>query len=250
VGDDQQDRDGDDSAEGRGPGIPTGGTGAPIGGDSRDDPEADANDAGSDVNDASRDVGGAGDPDGGSDTGDAGSDTGDTGDRTPEEGAGHVLPDEVAFPEGARTALPPVVERWRKRSVTGAMMTGFALGLREVLETEQREPAIVLETSGVPPKDLPVEADLENLPPRQSVVKIRRWLLTAPPDEAGIPAAGDGGTDPTDTDEASGDATAGEETVVAPGRTTEIRKRDSNRKRGRRASGRFFRGDRSEGKRS
>ena len=30
------------------------------------------------------------------------------------------------------TALPPKVEAWRKRSATGAMLTGFALGLQQV----------------------------------------------------------------------------------------------------------------------
>jgi hypothetical protein len=133
---------------------------------------------------------------------------------------------------GPHTALPPRVERWRRRSATGAMMTGFALGLREVLETEQREPAIVLETAGVPPRALPVEADIDNLPPRQSVVKIRRWLLSG--------SNQDGATaDRIDTD-------PDDETAVAPGRTTEIRSREANRKRRPRPPRGLFR---SEGKR-
>lgn len=69
------------------------------------------------------------------------------------------------------------VEGWRKRSAVGAMFTGLALGMREVLEPDRNEPAIVMETSGVPPKDLPVEADIDQVPPKQSVVKIRPWLL-------------------------------------------------------------------------
>jgi len=120
------------------------------------------------------------------------------------------LPDEIEHP-GPGSALPPRVERWRRRSATGAMLTGFAMGLREVLETEQREPAIVMETSGVPPRDLAVEADLENPSPRQSVVKVRRWLLTDP-DGTGHAA----GT-PSDEGEVAGAGPAA--------RPTEIRKR-------------------------
>ncbi len=132
----------------------------------------------------------------------------------------HDLPDEVEYP-GTGSGLPPRVERWRRRSATGAMMTGFALGLREVLETEHREPAIVLETSGVPPRDLAVEADLDNVPPRQSVVKVRRWLLTEAP-ESGADVEGPSG--PTGGDK-------------APARPTEIRKRAPRRSRASRIFG-------------
>jgi len=84
-------------------------------------------------------------------------------------------------PEGeqppARTALPPKVEAWRRRSATGAILTGFALGLREVLEPEARQPAVIMQTSGDPPMELPVEAEVEQARPRHSVVTIRPWLL-------------------------------------------------------------------------
>lgn len=68
-------------------------------------------------------------------------------------------------------------EGWRRRSATGAILTGFALGLQEVFEPEKKEPAIVMETSGDPPRDLPVEAELEMATSRRSVVRIRPWLL-------------------------------------------------------------------------
>lgn len=101
-----------------------------------------------------------------------------------EEAAEGRLADEdreITVPEPeerTETALPPRVERWRKRSATGAMLTGLAFGLREALEPERREPSIVLETSGLPPGDLPVEADLEDGRPKSSSVTVRRWLLT------------------------------------------------------------------------
>jgi hypothetical protein len=78
---------------------------------------------------------------------------------------------------GPSSALPQKVEAWRKRSATGAILTGFALGLQQVFEKEKEEPAIVMQTSGDPPSDLPVEADVEHGRPRQSVVNIRPWLL-------------------------------------------------------------------------
>jgi hypothetical protein len=90
------------------------------------------------------------------------------------------------------TALPPKVEAWRKRSAAGAILTGFALGLQEALETKRQDPSIVIQTSGDPPKDLPVEADFEYGRPRQSVVSIRPWLLQGAggerdPEDAGSP---------------------------------------------------------------
>jgi hypothetical protein len=139
------------------------------------------------------------------------------GDGTVGPDDAHVLPDEVEY-TGGGSALPPAVERWRRRSATGAMLTGFAMGLREVIEPEHREPAIVLETSGAPPRDLAVEADLENLPPRQSVVKVRRWLLHDPDAPGAETAPGDVGPEPAAGAE-KGESGAG------PTGPTEIRQR-------------------------
>jgi hypothetical protein len=80
-------------------------------------------------------------------------------------------------PGGIHTALPPRVESWRRRSVTGAVLTGFAFGLREVLEPEREETAIIVQVSGDPVGDLPVEARLNDQQPAESVVTVRRWLL-------------------------------------------------------------------------
>jgi hypothetical protein len=87
--------------------------------------------------------------------------------------------DEPVYPpeQEYHTALPPKMEAWRKRSAAGAILTGFALGLQEALETKRQDPAIVVQTSGDPPRDLPVEAEFEYGRPRQTVVSIRPWLL-------------------------------------------------------------------------
>lgn len=105
--------------------------------------------------------------------------------------------DEMLENEAPRvTGLPDRVEKWRRNSATGAVFTAFAFGLQQVFEPERKEAAIVMQTSGDPPKDLPVEAQLEQLGPRQSSVTVRRWLLggegqgkqpsseTSPEDEA------------------------------------------------------------------
>ena len=83
------------------------------------------------------------------------------------------------------TALPSRVESWRRRSVAGAILTGIGLGLKEVMEPKREEAAIVVQSSGEPPSDLPVEADLGGIHPSANVVRIRPWLM--PP--ASEPAA-------------------------------------------------------------
>lgn len=101
--------------------------------------------------------------------------------------------DEETADDLRRTALPPKFEAWRKRSATGAILTGFALGLQQAFGKEQEQPSIVMETSGDPPRDLPVSAEVERARPRQSVVSIRPWLLSGTVSTA---AAADPDADP------------------------------------------------------
>jgi hypothetical protein len=103
--------------------------------------------------------------------------------EVPEDPEDFALSTDVDDPPpvGTHTALPPKLEAWRKRSAAGAILTGFALGLQEALEKPKEEPSIVMETSGDPPKDLPVEADFEYGRPKHSVVQIRPWLLPEGP---------------------------------------------------------------------
>ncbi len=103
----------------------------------------------------------------------------------------------ASFDDDGHTALPPRIDSWRKRSATGAILTGFALGLQQVFEPERKEPAIVQETSGEPPRDLPVEAELEGVVGRRSVVRIRPWLLDEDlVDEEADPSASTAGIAP------------------------------------------------------
>ncbi len=115
----------------------------------------------------------------------------------PEGGAGPADHGDADDPEVPHTALPPKMEAWRKRSAAGAILTGFALGLQQALETHREEPSIVVQTTGDLPDDLAVEADFEYGRPRQSVVSIRPWLLNDSADKrADRDADTAGGGDP------------------------------------------------------
>ncbi|MGH9077521.1 MAG: hypothetical protein ACRDY0_08730 [Acidimicrobiales bacterium] len=72
----------------------------------------------------------------------------------------------------------PRRDTWRRRTATGAVLTGMALGFQQALERPREEPSIMIETSGDPPSDLPVEAEVGQIRPADNVVMIRPWLLT------------------------------------------------------------------------
>ena len=80
----------------------------------------------------------------------------------------------------AMTSEAPVTafEAWRRRSATGAVLTGIALGLRHALDQQQEPPAIVQEVPGGPPgDDEPWSVQLDQEHPEESVVVIRPWLF-------------------------------------------------------------------------
>ena len=69
-------------------------------------------------------------------------------------------------------------ESWRRRSATGAVLTGIALGLRHALDPQHEPPAIVQEVPGGPPgDDEPFSVLLDGDHPEESVVVIRPWLF-------------------------------------------------------------------------
>jgi hypothetical protein len=110
---------------------------------------------------------------------------GDAGETVDELGRRHI---RRAAPEGTeellekeaprRSGLPDWAEGWRMKTATGAVFTAVAFGLQQAFEGDKKEPSIIMETSGDPPKDLPVEAQLEQLGPRRSSVTVRPWLLS------------------------------------------------------------------------
>ncbi|HLK44060.1 MAG TPA: hypothetical protein VKV34_12015 [Thermoleophilia bacterium] len=78
------------------------------------------------------------------------------------------------------TALPRAVEAWRRRSVTGLLLTGIAFGLREALEPNPDKPAIVAEIPGEPEGDKAFDVNVDTIRPAESVVLVRPWLLRDP----------------------------------------------------------------------
>lgn len=91
--------------------------------------------------------------------------------------------DTTALPAPLTTALPPRLEAWRRRSFTGALMTGVALGLAEALEVPRSGVAIVAQAPGEPlgpPGRMQVELDPDD--PTRAAVIIRPWLFSDPPE--------------------------------------------------------------------
>ena len=71
--------------------------------------------------------------------------------------------------------------RWMKRSATGAMMTGIAIGLHEALELPKKEPAFVIKATGEPdgPQG-PIDLQFDPDSPSNTVAVIRPWLAGRP----------------------------------------------------------------------
>ena len=78
-------------------------------------------------------------------------------------------------------ASGPVPARWRRRAVTGGLLTGLALGLREVFDPPPDEDEIIQEVDvDAPPRDdQPVRIVLIEGAPRASRIILRPWLARA-----------------------------------------------------------------------
>ncbi len=99
---------------------------------------------------------------------DAGDDVGDD----TEAGDGG---DGGADHETAATKDPLRFNSWMKRSATGAVMTGIAVGLQQALELPRQEPAFVIEASGEPEDpNRPIDLRFDPDSPANTVAIIRR----------------------------------------------------------------------------
>jgi hypothetical protein len=68
-------------------------------------------------------------------------------------------------------------ERWRRRTATGAMLTGIALGLREALEPEKDRPAMVQPApNGDGDRMKPIDLHLDPDNVEATVAVVRPWL--------------------------------------------------------------------------
>jgi hypothetical protein len=73
-------------------------------------------------------------------------------------------------------------DRWRKRSATGAVLTGVALGLQHALDQPKQEAAIVVEAAGEPEDDdAPLVVRLDPDDPARTVAVVRSDPRPAPP---------------------------------------------------------------------
>ena len=70
---------------------------------------------------------------------------------------------------------PRRFNEWRKRSATGAVMTGIALGLKEALVLPDDRPALVVEAPGEPDEpDRPSELHFDPDDPAATVAVVRQ----------------------------------------------------------------------------
>ncbi len=77
-------------------------------------------------------------------------------------------------PEDEEPGDPLRFDTWRRRSATGAVLTGIALGLQQALTDVKDPPAIVLEASGEPEDpDAPIDLRFDPDDPAGTVAIIR-----------------------------------------------------------------------------
>ncbi len=81
---------------------------------------------------------------------------------------------EAETDAGAAGRDPRRFNEWRKRSATGAVMTGIALGLKEALELPRERPALVIEAPGEPDDpDRPIDLRFDPDDPAATVAIVR-----------------------------------------------------------------------------
>ncbi len=77
--------------------------------------------------------------------------------------------------------LPSRVNRWSRSTAAGMLLTGFALGLREVLDPEEDRPIVIEVDADGEPSHLPVQLFLDPDSPAGSLCLVRRDPLPRPP---------------------------------------------------------------------
>lgn len=89
----------------------------------------------------------------------------------PEDNAPTIDGPQKADPESD----PGRFNEWRKRSATGAVMTGIALGLKEALVLPDDRPALVVEAPGEPDEpDRPIALHFDPDDPAATVAIVRQ----------------------------------------------------------------------------
>ena len=98
------------------------------------------------------------------------------GDEGEGEGEGPVVdPGGEPAGDGLDHGRDPLrFNNWMKRSTTGVVMTGIAVGLQRALELEKQQPAFVIEASDEPDLDGPIQLRFDPDNPAATVAIIRR----------------------------------------------------------------------------
>lgn len=74
--------------------------------------------------------------------------------------------------------------QWMKRSATGAVLSGIAMGLQQALEPKRQLPAFVMEAPGEPEDpDAPITLHFDPDDPTKTVAVIRGAVKAPPPDD-------------------------------------------------------------------
>ena len=102
------------------------------------------------------------------------------GDATPDDrkpdGPGEATADEGSSENELPDNSDPLrFNKWMKRSATGAVLSGIALGLQEALTIKKEQPAFVMEAPGEPEDDeAPIQLRFDPDDPANTVAIIRR----------------------------------------------------------------------------
>jgi hypothetical protein len=100
-----------------------------------------------------------------------------------EQAAGHEDGAEGQTEDGPGAKDPLRFNNWMKRSATGALMTGIAVGLQQALELPRQQPAFVIEASGEPEDpDRPIDLRFDPDSPEDTVAIIKRPAPADPPE--------------------------------------------------------------------
>lgn len=78
----------------------------------------------------------------------------------------------------------PSLPSWRKAPIATQFLAVSMLAMHDVFYGQREEPAIVIDASGDPPGDEPVDVHLDPEHPEESVVIIRPWLFEQRDDQA------------------------------------------------------------------
>jgi len=108
---------------------------------------------------------------------------GDVGGPHTSAGAGAVGDESAVDWEPPRGNDPLRFNNWMKRSASGAVMTGIALGLQQALDARKDKPAFVMEAPGEPDDpDAPIDLRFDPDNPANTVAIIRHPVSERPPE--------------------------------------------------------------------